>query len=329
MLALFELLILVQRVPLYLGALHLLQVQRVELLELVDLLQLHKKDLVGLDFLYHGDELLARLEVQRQHLDIVQQVDHLVVLKEGVHRLLHIDFEALVRAHDLVGVVALLDLLSSVVIILLHLLLRPGSQLHILLQELHELLMVDVAHSAYTVRPEMALQAFDANPHAIELILKLVNSLHLHLLVEHINLRLSSNHTRTPIVQRALTSSYFHLFVWIDVVGGLVFLGVNIFDDGFLLNRLRNLAMIIVFSVITRNDIILMTWTGRILQLLTSAFVCLFLDLSKLFERIIFLLLLLKVILAFRHPRRTRLIIFDECVNLIESFHGFVRQYFD
>lgn len=87
--------------------------------------------------------------------------------------------------------------------------------------------------------------------------------------------------------------------------------------------------MIIVFSVITRNHIILVTWTGRILQLLTSAFVCLFLDLSKLFERIIFLFLLLKVILAFRHPRRTWLIIFDECVNLIESLHGFVRQYFD
>ena len=154
MLALFELLLLVQRVPLNQGALDLLQVQLVELLELVDLLQLHEEHLVGLDLLDHGDELLARLEVQRQHLDVVQQVDHLVVLKEGVHRLLHVHFEALVRPHYLVGVVLFLNLLGSIdiiVVVFLHLLLGPMSQLHILLEELHKLLVVDVAHSAYTI----------------------------------------------------------------------------------------------------------------------------------------------------------------------------------
>lgn len=251
-LALFLLLILVQGVPLDLGALYLLQVELVELLELVDLLQLDQKDLVGLDFLDHCDELLARLEVQRQHLDVVQQVDHLVVLKERVHRLFDVHFEALVGAQQLVGVVTLLDLLSPIVIVLLHLLLGPSSQLHVLLQELHELLVVDVAHSADTVGPEVALQAFDAHSHPVELVLELVNPLHLHFLIEQ--RRLLPHHTWTPVLKGALSADLMVL-VWIDVVGGLVFLGVNVLDDWFLLNRLRDLSVIVVFTTVSRSGV--------------------------------------------------------------------------
>lgn len=330
MLALFVLLILIQRVVLDEGALDLLQVQLVELLQLVDLFQLHEEHFVGLDFLDHGDELFARLEVQREHLDVVQQVDHFVVLKEGVARLLHVHFEALVGAHDLVGVVvvAFLDQLSSVVVIIGQLLLRLVPQLHVRLQELHQLLVVEVAHSAYTVRPEVALQAFDAYSHTVELVLKLVDSLHLHFLVE--NLRWLPHHTRTPqLVQRALPS-YFLLFVKIDVVGGLVLLGVNVFDDGFLLYRLRNLTLImivVVFAAITQ--IILMTWASRIINILTCSLVCLFLNLSELVKRIVLLLFFFKVVLAFFRSWRIWLIISNKCINLIYSLPGFIWLNFD
>ena len=65
----------------------------------------------------------------------------------------------------------------------------------------------------------MALQAFNTYTHTIELILKLVYSLHLHFLVKH---GLLSDNARAPVVERALiASSYFMLFVEIDVVGCL------------------------------------------------------------------------------------------------------------
>lgn len=99
----------------------------------------------------------------------------------------------------------------------------------------------------------MALQAFDTYSHTIKLILKLVYSLHLHFLVEH---GLLSNNARTPMVERTfIPSSYLILFVQIDVVGSLVFFGVNVFDDGFLFDSLRNLFVIVFCAV---NHVILM-----------------------------------------------------------------------